>query len=139
MIRFLSIAALCSATLLGQAPLTLSGHIQDAQGASVEGAELRLFRQETGSFRSTVTSASGEYRFDRVEPGSFALQVRKDGFRPAVLSVDIRRQSATAGVTQDVTLEIEGVNQSVVVTAAGEAQALDEVSRRPVWSRTKRS
>ena len=125
MIRSLFIAVLFSATLFAQTPPTLSGRIQDAQGASIQGAEVRLFRQETGSFRNTVTSVSGEYRFERVEPGSFALQVRKDGFRTEVLSVDVRRESTTA----DVTLQIEGVNQSVVVTAAGAAQTLDEVSK----------
>ena len=41
------------------------------------------------------------------------------------MSLNVRRDSAEA----DVTLHIQGVNQSVVVTAAGEAQTLDEVSK----------
>jgi len=123
MIRLTLFVALLSAAL--QAQTTLSGHIKDAQGASVEGAEVRLFRQNTSAFRNAASTASGEYSFESVEPGSFALEVRKDGFRTATLSVNVRRDSATA----DVTLQIEGVNQTVVVTAAGEAQTLDEVSK----------
>lgn len=123
MIRLMLFAAFLSAAL--DAQTTLSGHIKDAQGASIEGAEVRLFRQATGTFRNAVSAASGEYSFESVEPGSFALEVRKDGFRTAALSVNLRRDNTTA----DVTLHIQGVNQSVVVTAAGEAQTLDEVSK----------
>ncbi len=123
MIRLMLFAAFLSAAL--DAQTTLSGHIQDAQGASIQGAEVRLFRQATGTFRNALSAASGEYRFEHVEPGSFALQVSKDGFRTAALSLKVGRDSATT----DVTLHIQGVNQSVVVTAAGEAQTLDEVSK----------
>ena len=123
MIRLTLLLALVGATLPGQT--ILSGHIKDAQGASIEGAEVRLFRQGAGAFRNAASTASGEYSFEGVEPGSFALEVRKDGFRTAALSVNVRRDNAAA----DVTLQIEGVNQSVVVTAAGEAQTLDEVSK----------
>ncbi|MGH9693568.1 MAG: TonB-dependent receptor plug domain-containing protein, partial [Bryobacteraceae bacterium] len=112
-----------SATLPAQT--TLSGHIKDSQGAAIEGAEVRLFRQNTAAFRNAVSAASGEYSFAGVEPGSFTLEVRKDGFRTAALSLNVRRDNATT----DVTLHIQGVNQSVVVTAAGEAQTPDEVSK----------
>jgi len=78
MIRLTLLLALVGATLPGQT--ILSGHIKDAQGASIEGAEVRLFRQGAGAFRNTASSAAGEYRFERVEPGSFVLEVRKDGF-----------------------------------------------------------
>ncbi|HMJ60865.1 MAG TPA: carboxypeptidase regulatory-like domain-containing protein [Bryobacteraceae bacterium] len=123
MIRLTLLLALVGATLHGQT--ILSGHIKDAQGASIEGAEVRLFRQGAGAFRNAASSAAGEYSFERVEPGSFVLEVRKDGFRTATLSLNVRPDNATA----DVTLQIEGVNQSVVVTAAGGAQTLDEVSK----------
>jgi protocatechuate 3,4-dioxygenase beta subunit len=115
MIRLTLFMALVGVTLPAQTRTTLSGHIKDAQGASIEGAEVRLFRQDTGAFRNTASTASGEYRFEGVEPGSFALEVHKDGFRTAALSLNVRRDSAEA----DVTLHIQGVNQSVVVTAAG--------------------
>jgi vitamin B12 transporter len=125
MIRLTLFATLLGVNLLAQAQTTLSGHIKDAQGASIEGAQVRLFRQETGAFRNAISTASGEYRFENVEPGSFALEVRKDGFRTAALSLNIRGENAAA----DVTLQIQGVNQSVIVTAAGEAQTPDEVSK----------
>jgi vitamin B12 transporter len=125
MIRLTLFATLLGVNLLAQAQTTLSGHIKDAQGASIEGAQVRLFRQETGAFRNAISTASGEYRFENVEPGSFALEVRKDGFRTAALSLSIRGENAAA----DVTLQIQGVNQSVIVTAAGEAQTPDEVSK----------
>jgi vitamin B12 transporter len=123
MIRLTFLVMLLSAALHAQT--TLSGHIQDAQGASIAGAEVRLFRQGAGTFRNTMSAASGGYSFESVEPGSFTLEVRKDGFRTAALSANVRQNNATA----DVTLQIEGVNESVVVTAAGEAQTLDEVSK----------
>jgi len=125
MIRFTFYVAMLSVASFAQTQPMLSGRIQDAQGASIEGAEVRLYRQETGAFRNAVSTASGEYRFERMEPGNLVLEVRKDGFRTATLFVNLGHENTT----NDVTLQIQGVNQSVVVTAAGEAQTLDQVSK----------
>src|SRR6476646_1233235 len=125
MIRFTFYVAMLSVASFAQTQPMLSGRIQDAQGASIEGAEVRLYRQETRAFRNAVSTASGEYRFERMEPGNLVLEVRKAGFRTATLFVNLGHENTT----NDVTLQIEGVNQSVVVTATGEAQTLDQVSK----------
>src|SRR5882672_6715141 len=125
MTRLTLLLAFVSAHLLAQSPATLSGRVRDAQGAPIPGAALRLFRQDTNTSFAAATERSGEYRFERLEPGSFVLEVSKDGFRTTTLALAVHRESMSA----DVTLEVAGVNQSVLVTAAGEAQTLDEVSK----------
>ena len=75
---------------------------------------------------SAVTTTAGEYRIEGITPGSYVLAVERDQFRSVTLNIRI-----TAGqpARQDVKLEVAGVNQSVVVTAAAVAQTLDEVSK----------
>ena len=70
MIRFTFFVVLLSVASFAQTQPNLSGRIQDAQGASIEGAEVRLYRQETGAFRNAVSTASGEYRFERMDAGN---------------------------------------------------------------------
>ena len=78
------------------------------------------------AFSRTVTPDSGQYQFVGVPPGSFLLQVQKDGFRTQTTGVTIQKSSSK---DLDVSLELAGVNQQVIVTAEGGAQMLDEVSK----------
>ena len=112
--------------LSAQTKSGISGHIRDARGGTVADAALHLYRQDTGASLGTASDTAGEYQFDDVPPGALLLEVQKDGFRTATLNVNVGRN----GMQQfDVTLEVAGVNQTVIVTAAGEAQTLDEVSK----------
>lgn len=113
-------AALLSLTFSLSAQI--SGRVKDAQGGAIADAQVRLFRQDSSAPLSTVSGAAGEYHFDNVIAGELVIEVQKDGFRSATLETQ-------AGRKIDVTLEVAGVNESVSVTAAGEAQTLDEVSK----------
>jgi hypothetical protein len=43
--------------------------------------------------RTQVTDAQGAYRFTRLPPGEYRLLVRRLGYRPAVVAVDLRQNS----------------------------------------------
>ncbi len=125
MVRFaLAATCLCSG-LPAQRDAVLTGTIKDPQGAAVRQAQVRLFRQDTGSVLQTVTTDNGEYSFERLTAGVFILEVEKASFRGATIEVRVDAGSARA----DVTLDLAGVNQSVIVTAAGVPQQLDEIAK----------
>src|ERR1019366_6840892 len=112
-------------SLSAQSRPGISGHVRDTSGGAVGNAKLSLFRQDTGVSSNTATGPGGEYRFDGVAPGALVLEIQKEGFRTATINVAFEGSVRPV----DVTLEVAGVNQTVVVTAAGEAQTLDEVSK----------
>ena len=100
--------------------------MKDAQGALVSGTQLAFFRQDTGSSLTAVSDSTGRYRFENVAPGEFVLEAQKDGFRSELINVQLGRDVQQA---LDIKVQVAGVNQTVVVTAADEAQTLDEVSK----------
>ncbi len=65
---------------------TLRGVVRDAAGGNVlEGAQVNLSAVSDTVRRSTATDASGQYIFQNLRPGYYALEISHDGFRPMVL------------------------------------------------------
>ncbi|MBK8727454.1 MAG: carboxypeptidase regulatory-like domain-containing protein [Holophagaceae bacterium] len=60
---------------------SLSGVLKDATGRPVPGADLRLISSALPGDRLLVTDGAGAFRFDLLLPGSYAVQVRKEGFQ----------------------------------------------------------
>lgn len=103
----------------------LEGRVLDAQGGAVAQAQVKVLRGDGSAAASAVTGSSGEYRLEGLAPGNYVFTVERESFRSTTLNLYLG-----SGTThQDVTLEVAGVNQSVVVTAAAQAQTLDEVSK----------
>lgn len=119
---------LCSVCglLSAQNATSISGTVQDSQGASVSQARVRLFREGTGTIQRSVTTDSGVYRIEGITSGSFILEVEKDGFGGYTTSIQL---NAGEQKTENIVLQLAEVNQSVVVTAAGAPQQLDEISK----------
>jgi iron complex outermembrane receptor protein len=124
--QFLFVISITAAGLVAQSSADLSGQITDAQGGAVSDAIVALFRQDTSTPQTVRTDGSGEYRFTGITPGNLLLEVKKEGFRTTTLNLALQRG---APKHQNVVLQIAGVNQSVIVTAAGEAQTPGEVSK----------
>lgn len=124
--QFLFVISITAGVLLAESPADLSGQVTDAQGGAVSDARVTLFRQDTATPQAVRTNESGEYRFVGIAPGNLLLEVKKEGFRTTTLNVVLQRGTAKQ---QNVMLQVAGVNQSVIVTAAGEAQTPGEVSK----------
>ena len=107
---------------------TLSGRVTDPQGAGLAGAAVTLHERARTQVRlSTVTDAAGAYRFERLAPGEYLLEVEARGFASgAAQAVAVARDSSA---TLDVRLEVAGVAAKVVVTASDTPQTVDEVSK----------
>jgi vitamin B12 transporter len=126
--RSLSAAAFFffAVSLTAQNQPGVSGQVKDTQARGVPDAQLRLFRQDLSEPVITFSDARGDFRFEGIEPGAVVLEVQKDGFRSQAINLQVDKHSRKA---LDVTLDVAGVNETVIVTAAGEAQTADEVSK----------
>ncbi len=74
---------------------------------------------------ATTSDTQGAYRFEGVAAGDYLLRAEAPGF--AVFLED--RLAVSAPVTRDIALQVAGVREQVVVTAAGTSQSADEVSK----------
>jgi Carboxypeptidase regulatory-like domain/TonB dependent receptor len=131
-IRFVRAAAL--ALLVGFVNLTLvspafgqgagasiEGIVKDQQGGVLPGATVTLRNVDSGVTRTSTTQADGRYRFLALAPGRYKLSSELSGFatkESPEIPVNIG-----LSVTQDLTMGLQAVQESVTVT--GEAPTID--------------
>ena len=60
---------------------TLSGTVSDPSGAKVPKATVKLINPENGTSRATTTSATGEFTFALLLPGSYTIEASGPGFK----------------------------------------------------------
>lgn len=123
---FVIVVGLCAVQVLAQTTTSLTGRITDAQGAAVPGAAVTLYARETNARITTVTDAAGSYGFERLLAGEYVIEVSASGFGKASRTTRVERDSAA---TLDVNLDAAGPSETVLVTAAGTVQTVDEVSK----------
>ncbi|HKP71963.1 MAG TPA: carboxypeptidase-like regulatory domain-containing protein, partial [Pyrinomonadaceae bacterium] len=95
----------------------ISGQITDAAGAIVPNAQATLTNTTTGETREAQADDSGNYTFALIQPGTYDLSVKVQGFKEYLskgleLSVNDRK-------TINIALEAGAVTETVTVT--GEA------------------
>jgi hypothetical protein len=59
----------------------LRGSLHDSGGNALANVTLALVNEATSVARTTVTNSSGEYVFDRVDPGKYKLEATSGGFK----------------------------------------------------------
>jgi hypothetical protein len=121
-VAFLSVAcALClcaharnTTAQQSVASATLSGHVEDARGASVSGADVTVTNVNTNQRRTARTDGEGRYRFAYLPVGAYTLTAAREGFAPLTL-----RLTLALGAALDVplSLSVEGVSESVEVNS----------------------
>src|SRR2546425_549074 len=114
----LLIASILGSPMLAAAQATsgvMTGVITDAQSAVLPGVTLTLRNAETGFTRMAVTGADGRYRVGGLAPGRYELKAELPGFAP----VEVRDITLTIGleVGRNITLQLQGVQESLTVTA----------------------
>jgi outer membrane receptor for ferrienterochelin and colicins len=108
--------AVCSITA-GSPEQTVTGTITDATGAPVPGA---LITAECAPFRRQVRSATNGTFSMAMPAGTLVVSVERAGFSPSWQRMTVAPDSAKL----DVTLEIGGIEDSIVVTASGAEQTV---------------
>jgi len=97
----------------GQQQATLSGLVRDPTGAVIPGALVRVTKVDTQVVVSAETNSTGYYVVGNLIPGTYSMEVRKEGFKTTVrppLTLEVA-QSATV----DFELELGQTSQEVSV------------------------
>ena len=112
----------------GQAVNTarVHGRVQDAAGAVISDAQIKVTRIDSGSVRATVTGTEGEYAVPDLSVGEYRLEVSRTGFRDFVQSGIILQVGGNVQI--DVTLQVGDVSQKVQVYANAEMVATNDTS-----------
>ncbi|HEV7746205.1 MAG TPA: TonB-dependent receptor [Pyrinomonadaceae bacterium] len=117
---------LLSIVSVGQSTTAIKGSVTDENGGKIGAADVRL-RSRTGVQLSTATDNNGAFEFQNLPPSQYLIEVQAAGFATFASNEILIARGQTKQL--DVTLKVAGVNESIVVTAAGTAQREDEVSK----------
>src|SRR5262245_57613412 len=93
---------------------SIVGHVTDASGAVVPGAEIVITNQGTGIAVQAVTDSAGTYAVTNLYAGVYDVQVKKEGFEAVrVAGVNVL---ASQTVRQDIVLKVGSIQESVTVS-----------------------
>lgn len=90
--------------------VTVAG--QQGQADTVPGVLVKLTRPSAPDPLFTTTDAEGRYQFTKLLPGTYAIEVRLDGFQPLAESVVLTQGDAK---TQNISIELNKVTQQIEV------------------------
>jgi Carboxypeptidase regulatory-like domain len=96
---------------------SLSGTVSDAQGAVIGGAEISLVNKETNASYKAVSDSNGAFRFTLLPPGTYRMEISKDGFRKLDMETVPVKVGSDTGLGS-LTLDIGTVSTSIEVTNA---------------------
>lgn len=119
---FTALAMVGSLTMLAASAIAqdyrgrVQGVITDNSGGALPGVSVTLVNTATNVMATRVTDGEGRYVFDFVEPGAYSVTGELSGFKKA----DQRnvRVPQRGDVTVGLTMEVGGVEETVVVEAA---------------------
>src|SRR5437868_3213800 len=106
---FLLFSGSVSASIFG----SITGLIHDPQHRPVQGAKVTIWANSSKWSQSTISDASGEFRFDNVALGAYTVQIETVGFAPQTQLVTL---SSDAELRLHFALIIAESKESVQVT-----------------------
>lgn len=113
-----TVALLFSLASYGQTVTgSVSGIVADPTGAVVAGAKVTLTNEQTALAREQDTGTSGDFNFTEIVPGTYDVNVTKDGFKTYAQNAIVVATSENVALHQ-ISLEIGAVTQEVTVSAA---------------------
>src|SRR5258705_12333517 len=116
---FLAFLILCASLLYGQAATGgVNGTVTDPARAAIPGATATLHNTATNIDTTANTNGNGFFTFVNVQPGQYSLTVKTAGFKAAQVAEFTVGVNQT--VTQDMTLSIGAVNETVTVQSQAE-------------------
>src|SRR5688572_27771094 len=101
--------ALSSVGLWAQGTSQIQGVVQDATGAAIGGADVKVTQTDTGAVRSVMSSEDGTYVLSSLPIGPYRLEVSRAGFTTYV-QTGIVLQVAT-NPTINVSLQVGQVSE----------------------------
>jgi hypothetical protein len=101
--RYFCLFLISSCALWAQDAALVSGTVLDPANAAVAGAKVKLTDSARNANRETTTSQTGDYSFDHLLPGSYAIEVTKEGFK----TLKLERVEVQARDRQSLVLRLE--------------------------------
>ncbi len=93
---------------------SLRGAVRDTDGKALSAATLTITNEETNVSRTTVTNETGEYLFERIDPGRYKISAQLNGFKKTDRAgVIVETQQS---VTLDLAMAVGDVTETVVIT-----------------------
>lgn len=84
--------------------------VTDSAGAVIQGANLKLGRDQQPDLYGATTNGDGAFSFDGLEPGDYKLSIEALGFKKSILSFEVR-----ANETKEVSSSLEVDGETVTV------------------------
>jgi hypothetical protein len=94
----------------------ITGQVLDSGGAVLPGAEVTIRHQNTGQLRREFTDERGRYRVTGLPIGFYEIKAALHGFQPVMRQAVPLSMGRTLSI--DLMLAVEGIKQTVLVTAA---------------------
>src|SRR5688500_17755073 len=102
----------------GGATSSLSGIVADPSGGIIPGATVTVKNTATSTEYTAATNDQGSFTVPAIDPGAYTVTVTLTGFKTAVLNNV--RVNAAVPATVRVTMELGGVEETVLVSAGSE-------------------
>src|SRR5687768_5740206 len=97
----------------------ISGTVQDANGAGVPNASIKVINTATNSERTATADENGFYTGTNLPAGTYTVEAEAKGYKKALVSG--KNVTADARLTVDLKLEVGEVSETVEITSiAGE-------------------
>lgn len=114
---------------------TISGTVKDPNGASVPGATIKAINVETNQSYETRTTSDGFYTLPFVNPGTYNIEVKADGFK--LTKFDHVTVRVADKLNLPLAITVGAVTDLVTVTADQEVIESGSADRGLVFSPTK--
>src|SRR5689334_15174062 len=120
---FLALATVClvlmwSLPSIGQVLKgSISGTVEDPQGAVISGAQVKATNTATGATLTTTSDSSGLFRFNLIPAGTYKIEISAQGFQQAVQNNILVAAGRDSGLGA-VKMTVGGATETVEVTAA---------------------
>jgi len=109
---------------------TLVGTVRDTSGGVIAAASVTAREISTGVESSVVTNATGDYRFDRLRPGTYQVKIIASGFKISTIDnveLFVAQTSRVDGV-----LQIGSATETVTVSGAAPIVQTESAERGAV-------
>src|SRR5260370_14623681 len=120
----LTLCALPFAAYGQSATATLSGTVEDTNGAVVPGASITAVNNGTQLTRKTTTNEQGYFSIPLLPPGSYTLKAQAQGFAP----VDFTDVILNVGDQKSLQIQVKAGNISATVQVINEAPLINTES-----------
>src|SRR5271163_3566938 len=96
---------------------SISGSVTDAQGGTVVGAAIKVVSRDTNQVETTETDNAGLFRVSLLPPGTYHVEISKEGFRKVLFDKVEVTVGADYGLGA-VKLEVGEISATVEVSSA---------------------